>query len=42
MPTVGVSEFVKRQTPDSIFTHYDGSWNDLIEAVKQALETDFP
>jgi hypothetical protein len=26
---IGVSEFVKRQTHDSQFTHYQGSWNDL-------------
>ena len=26
---IGVSEFVKRQTKDSVFTHYVGSWSDL-------------
>lgn len=26
MPTIGVNEFVRRQTPESEFTHFDGSW----------------
>ena len=27
--TIGASEFVKRQSEDSTFTHYQGSWSDL-------------
>jgi hypothetical protein len=27
--TIAVSEFVKRQTPESQFSHFDGSWEDL-------------
>lgn len=32
---IGVSKFVKRQTKDSVFTHYKGSWNDLINRTAQ-------
>ena len=36
--TIGVSEFVKRQTKDSQFTHYEGSWNDLANRTKEEFE----
>jgi len=28
---IGVSEFVKRQTKDSSFSYFDGSWDELLE-----------
>ncbi len=34
---IGVSKFVKRQTWDSVFTHYEGSWEDLISATTAAF-----
>ncbi len=34
---IGVSEFVKRQTEDSVFTHYQGSWEDLINVTIEAF-----
>lgn len=33
MPTIGVNEFVKRQTRESKFSHYDGAWEDLATEV---------
>jgi len=33
METVACSEFVKRQTPESGFSHYDGTWSELQEIV---------
>ncbi len=30
VPLVGISEFAKRQTKDSVFTHYVNSWEKLI------------
>ena len=42
VPTIGVSEFVKRQLKDSQFTHYKGSWNDLINrATEQFVAGNF-
>ena len=34
MPSIGISEFVKRQTPDSRFSCYLGSWEQLAQLVK--------
>lgn len=31
---IGISNFVKRQTPESEFTHFDGTWEELTELVK--------
>jgi len=36
--TIGVSEFVKRQTEDSVFTHYAGSWIDLANRTVEEFE----
>jgi len=36
--TVGVSEFVKRQTQDSVFTNYHCSWSDLANRTVEAFE----
>ena len=33
-PLVKCSEFVKRQTADSEFSHFDGSWEELEQLVK--------
>ena len=30
MPTIAVSHFVKRQTPQSPFSHYDGDWDEVL------------
>ena len=38
--TVGVSEFVKRQTEYSQFTHYQGSWSDLANRTVEEFEKD--
>ena len=36
--TIGVSEFVKRQSPDSVFTHYQCRWSDLANRTVEAFE----
>jgi len=36
--TIGVSEFVKRQTRDSVFTDYVGSWTDLANRTVEEFE----
>ena len=36
--TIHVNSFVKRQTPDSRFTHFEGTWNGLVELTEAALE----
>jgi hypothetical protein len=36
--TIGVSEFVKRQTEKSQFTHYAGSWTDLANRTVEEFE----
>jgi len=35
---IGASEFVKRQTEDSVFTHYKGSWSDLANRTAEEFE----
>jgi len=35
---IGVSEFVKRQTEDSQFTYYKGSWKDLANRTVKAFK----
>lgn len=37
VPIVGVSEFVKRQTKDSIFTHFCNSWQALVEVITMQM-----
>jgi hypothetical protein len=31
---VSVGEFVRRQTPESRFSHFDGTWDELVELVE--------
>ena len=35
--TIGVNEFAKRHTPESKYSHFDGSWEQLVQVVKQNL-----
>jgi len=37
---IGVSEFVKRQTEDSQFTHFNGTWEELEDLLINLLKTD--
>lgn len=37
MSTIAVSEFVKRQTPESEFSHFEGTWEELLTVVSQAF-----
>jgi len=32
---IGISEFVKRQTPDSKYAHFDGAWDELVSIVEK-------
>jgi len=34
MTTIAASEFVKRQTPESRYSHFEGSWEELAELVE--------
>jgi len=34
---IGVPKFVKRQSKDSTFTHYEGSWEDLANKTAEAV-----
>ena len=36
--TIGVSEFIKRQSEDSQFTHYEGSWSNLVNRTVEEFE----
>lgn len=35
MAEIGVTEFVRRQTPESKYDHFEGSWEELIALVKE-------
>jgi hypothetical protein len=35
---IGVNEFVKRQTPESQFTHFKGTWEKLVEITTAAFD----
>ncbi len=35
MATVGVIDFVKRQTPESKYDHFEGSWDELIALIER-------
>jgi len=37
MPTVGINDCVRRQTPESEFSHFDGPWENLVEMVESRL-----
>lgn len=41
-PTFGVNSFVKRQTPESEFTHFDGSWEEVLALVAQNFSRAVP
>src|ERR1035437_8544059 len=34
---IGVSEFVKRQTPDSKYAHFEGTWDELADMVEKEV-----
>lgn len=36
---VGISNFVRRQTPDSKFSHYAGTWEDLVSLVESQFDS---
>jgi len=36
--TIGASKFVKRQSEDSTYTHFVGSWSDLVNLTVQEFE----
>ena len=38
MELVACSDFVKRQTKRSEFTHFEGTWEEIEEMVKKILE----
>lgn len=38
MPKVGVNEFVRRQTPESRFSHFNGTWEELATIVERWME----
>ena len=40
--TIGVSEFVKRQTRESRFSYYDGEWTNILELIKENIDTQKP
>lgn len=40
--SIAVSEFVKRQTPNSQFSHYDDCWNKLVFLVEAAWDKHQP
>lgn len=33
-PTIGVTDFVRRQTPESKYSHFEGGWEELVEIVR--------
>ena len=37
-PTIGINNFVRRQTADSEFTHFEGSWERLAELVVENFD----
>jgi len=41
-PTIAVNEFVKRQTPESKYSHFGGSWDQLVQLVKQNFNKAMP
>lgn len=41
MPSIGINNFVRRQTEDSQFTHYQGSWDDLAHRTKEIFDAGY-
>lgn len=41
-PTIAVSSFVRRQTPESRFSHFSGSWDELITRVAAKFDRAVP
>jgi len=37
---IGISEFVKRQTKESQFTHFNGTWDELVELLNHLQKAD--
>jgi len=38
VPTVGMSEFAKRQDRDSTFTNFNGDWDELIDLTRKQMK----
>lgn len=36
--TIGTSDFVRRQTPESKFSHFKGTWSELEELVRKNMD----
>lgn len=41
MKNIEINEFVKRQTPESDFSHFDGTWEELLKVVESAWSANF-
>ncbi|MEJ0021505.1 MAG: DUF3228 family protein [Candidatus Doudnabacteria bacterium] len=39
MKLIGIGEFVKRQTPESRFSHFEGGWETLIAMVEERFKS---
>jgi hypothetical protein len=35
MVSIGITDFVRRQTPNSKYNHFDGSWDELVQLVNK-------
>lgn len=42
MVSIAINEFVKRQTKNSRFSYFDGSWDELVEIVKKNFDGYLP
>jgi len=40
--TIAISEFAKRQTPDSEYSHFEGSWDELAQLVEENFNNQTP
>jgi hypothetical protein len=40
MATIGLNDFVKRQTRESEFTHFNGTWEELVDLVSKTFKAD--
>lgn len=37
-PSIGVSNFVRRQTPQSSYSHFEGTWSELVTLVEEHFD----
>jgi len=37
MPTIAISNFVRRQTPEAPYSHFEGTWDELLEMVAEGV-----